>query len=280
MKKWIIAAVLLTVSTAVLAGDVCKIGFMLEMQKKLNLSEKQVAEITGLHKAMKKFHINQEAKQKLEEVELKELMGNKAKNLKKIKAQMDKMALLDAETKFKKLETELKAYNLLDSEQKTAFGKYMEKWHHEQMLKDKEKNIKIHIGEGKEGHDTMIWKHKGGEGEAEFIGEDGKKHVIIKRMGEDGEVMMDVHKEIIEKHKGECECEEGEEGKCENCTTHDVKVIKKVHEGEMGHKVVIEREINKDGKVTREKKEYDIEALIKENKELKAALEAEKAKKK
>jgi hypothetical protein len=155
MKKLFLLflAVILSFSFSI-AGEVNKIGFMLEFQKKLDLSKKQIDKLNKLRVQLKKDVINQKAQLKIMGVDLKELYRDKENNLKKIRQKLSEQYQLKANLKFSNLEGEVNALKVLSKEQQKKFGKFMEEWFHKQKMKEKDKhyNIKFMDKDGKEHH--------------------------------------------------------------------------------------------------------------------------------
>lgn len=128
MKKLILTLLMLVfcIST-VFSQNVEKINWMLELQKKIELSEKQVKGLQTLKMDLKKYFINQKAQINIAELDLKELMRDKANNLKAIKSQLGTMSALRDDMRFSQIETEVKAFKLLTTAQNGKFGSFMEK---------------------------------------------------------------------------------------------------------------------------------------------------------
>jgi len=204
MKKLILLFVIVVLAFSFsIAGEADKIGFMLEFQKKLDLSKKQVDKLNQLRVQLKKDVINQQAELKIMEVDLKELYREKENNLEKIKQKLSEQYQLKAKMKFSKLEGEVNAIKVLSKEQKNKFGQFMEEWHHKQQMKKKDKhyNIKFMDKDGKVFHiegtgDVDLEKIKEKHGiewhgdhtleeihETQHHGESGnvEKKIIIKR---------------------------------------------------------------------------------------------------
>jgi hypothetical protein len=186
MKMLMILVVALFMISTAFTQEIDNIGMMLELQKKLNLSEKQIEQLMAFRKDLKKFYINQKAEYELQELELKEFYQDKEKNLNKIKAQYDKLALLKSAMEYAKLEKEMKALKVLNEEQKQGYYQFLEKWHHDKAQKEKKKKVKIEVTEDEifkeEGHkEVIIEKHKG-------MKQEGHKEVEIirERKGKEG----------------------------------------------------------------------------------------------
>ncbi|MBC8182971.1 hypothetical protein H8E88_17850 [candidate division KSB1 bacterium] len=211
MKKYFLLSVVVVLSFSFsFAGDVDKIGFMLEFQKKLDLSKKQVNKLNQLRIQLEKDVINQHAQLEIMEVDLKELYRDKEDNLEKLKQKLTEKYQLKAKLEFSKLESEVQAIKVLSKEQKEKFGQLMKEMHHKQKMKVKEKhynikfmdkNGKVHHFEGTGDVDLEAlkkkhgfeWKEKHGHGnleeihEMEFHDEHGnvtKKIEIKKETGE------------------------------------------------------------------------------------------------
>ncbi len=144
---------LITISLS-FAGEHDKIGSMLEFQKKLELSKKQVNKLNQLRVQLKKDFINQQAQLKIMEVDLKEMMRDKENKLEKIQQNLTKKYQLKAEMEFSKMENQVKALKVLSKEQKEKFNKLIETMHHKQKMKKKDKhyNIKFMDKDGKVHH--------------------------------------------------------------------------------------------------------------------------------
>ncbi len=207
MKKLFLLFVIVVLSFSVgFAGEGDKIGLMLEFQKKLEMSKKQVDKLNQLRIQLKKDVINQQAQLKIMEIDLKELNRDKENNLEKLKQKLAEKYQLKSKLEFSKLESEVKAIKVLSKEQKNKFGLFMEEWHHKKKIKvkDKQYNIKFMDKDGKvhhlEGHGDVDleeikkkhgfeWKEKHGHEnleevhEMEFHDEHGnvEKKIIIKR---------------------------------------------------------------------------------------------------
>jgi len=204
MKKSLLLFVIVVLSFNVgIAGEADKIGLMLEFQKKLELSKKQVDKLNQLRIQLKKNVINQHAQLKIMEVDLKELYRDKENNLEKIKQKLAEKYQFKAKMEFSKLESEVMAIKVLSKEQKNKFGLFMEKWHQKQKTKVKDKyyNIKFMDKDGKvhniEGHGDvdlekvkkkhgLEWKEKHNIEEIHEIHQHGdcdsvEKKIIIKR---------------------------------------------------------------------------------------------------
>ena len=180
MKKTILMLLALCIAVSAFAGEVDKIGFMLELQKKLELSEAQVKKLTDLRTSLKKFHVNQEAKYKLAEIDLKEMMHAKKPNLKQIEKKMQDLSKLKAQMEFTKFETGFKADNILSDDQKKKFHAFMEDWHHKQAKKkDKHMNVMLHEGDHDwHGEDVVV--------DVDVEKDGGHKKITIKKTA-DGE---------------------------------------------------------------------------------------------
>ena len=217
MKKLFLIFIIVFVSFNLsFAGKPGKIGIILEFQKQLDLSKKQVDKLNQLRIQMKKDMINQNARLKIMEVDLKELFRDKENNLDKIKQKLTEKYQLKAKMEFSKVENEVKAIKLLSEEQKSKFGQLMEKWHHKPKMEKTEKHYNI-----------------------KFIDEDGKVHHIEGNGDVDLEKIKKEHG--LEWH-GDHNIEEIEE-------LHRVGGNENVEK-----KIIIEKEIENKEKTEKEKK--------------------------
>jgi len=148
MKKTTLICLVFFMAVTVFAGETDKIGLILKMQEKLELSEVQQKEIMDLHTGLEKIHINQEAKIKLAEIDLKELYHGEIKDLKKIEKKIHEIAKLKAEMEFNQVESYFKAEKILNDDQKKKFYAMGKKMHHKHAM-EKEKHIKIMLKESK-----------------------------------------------------------------------------------------------------------------------------------
>jgi hypothetical protein len=205
MKKLVLFVCIVILASSVSAQEVDKIGFMLELQEKLNLSKGQIDQLMALRMDLKKFHINQNAKRELEKVALDGLFLNREKNLSEIKAKYDEMALLSSAEKYAAIEAEVKALKILDEKQRQEFGAFLEKWHHDRAQKKKhveievEKHMKCCKEKGeechKEGHEEAhMEKHMEEHIEEHMEGDEEKHEVIIKKEIKEGDKV--VHHEM------------------------------------------------------------------------------------
>ena len=155
MKKLFLLFVIVVICLSFgFAGETDKIGFMLEFQKKLDLSKKQIDKLNQLRVQLKKDVINQKAQLKIMEVDLKELYRDKENNLEKIRQKLSEQYQLKANLKFSNLEGEVNAIKILSNEQQKKFGQFMEERFHKQKMqvKDKHYNIKFMDKDGKKHH--------------------------------------------------------------------------------------------------------------------------------
>ena len=284
MKKATLLFMVLCLTVSVFAGETDKIGFMLELQKKLELSETQVKKLMELRTGLKKYHVSQEAKYKLAEIDLKEFSHNKGKNLKQIEKKMQELAGLKAEMEFNKFKTEYEAEKILTADQQKKFGAFMEKWHHEAMKKDKHMNVMlkegdahwveedVHVDVEEDGGTKKITIKKMMDGEGNvFIteGEDGKVFSIKKMHDgnfekwvdkEEGDIHLDIHTDGDHKaffFKGEeggafeYLIKKGEDGEINILKKNEDGKFVKIEKSEGEHKVIIKK---KDGMVKKKKK--------------------------
>lgn len=150
MKKLIITSFVFCLLVSIgFPQNVEKINWMLELQKKINLSKDQIEQLKSLKLDLKKLFINQQAKIKIGELELKELYSDLEKNLNKIKSKLDELALMRSSMKFAQIETEINAKNVLSDEQEKQFNQFLEEWYHKNEMKKRAKKEEMELIEQK-----------------------------------------------------------------------------------------------------------------------------------
>lgn len=182
MKKLLTLIVILVLASSAFSQNLDTIDWMLELQKKLNLSKAQVDRLMTIRLDLKKEFVISNSKDEILEIELKELKRNTEKNLDEIKKKIHEVAFVQANKNYSELVAEAKALKMLNEDQKKELFTAMEQWH-KQIRKKK------------------IITYEGGE----RISEDD--HIIIKKRKES--TVHELKEEGLHEHEEDIDMYEG-----------------------------------------------------------------------
>ncbi|MFC1726321.1 hypothetical protein ACFL4T_11895 [candidate division KSB1 bacterium] len=126
MKKLVFFIIIMVFVSLSFSQNVRTLDWMLELQKKLELSQKQINQLNDMKFELKKYFINKEAELGIAELEFEKQMRNKKYQPDLVRAKLDQLQNLRGDKIFAEIDNEKKALEMLNDEQRKQLGMAME----------------------------------------------------------------------------------------------------------------------------------------------------------